>query len=278
MTKAQILAVLEETKENLEKQTLALKESQKQNKRLAASLSKLKKVGEKAKEMNTDSEIEVSESRIDISEKNSRIATFKHSFRIDFYDEGEGLLRGKIEHLLTKKKKAFKGLDTDTVSTFIQSNIEIRKPATDSKIQAEKSKLKDIAHSQVLDTEPAGQNPQLKTFKIIALGSKKNKPTQIIDHKLDYQAQLQLGDSELIESENIAIYAKSMLGGRRFFLGKSAISTTGKSDKICVNIHTTSLSPGTYRLTAALDLPSTKKETEQVYNTDLSEGRLIEVY
>ena len=120
---------------------------------------------------------------------------------------------------------------SNTVATFIRSNIEIRKPAADPLIQQKESKPKEEAQSQVSEKDPANQNPQLKTFKIIALGSKKNKPTQIIDHKLDYQAQIQLSDYEQVEPSNIAIYAKPMLGGKRFFLGKSAITTTDKSEK-----------------------------------------------
>ena len=46
------------------------------------------------------------------------IASSKFSFRIDFYDEGEGPVRGKIEHLLTKKRKAFQGLDAESHPLF----------------------------------------------------------------------------------------------------------------------------------------------------------------
>jgi len=47
----------------------------------------------------------------------------KSSFRLEFYQQGEGLVKGKIEHLISRKKQILKGLEEEKIMDFVKKHI-----------------------------------------------------------------------------------------------------------------------------------------------------------
>ena len=223
-------------------------------------------------EKNTQKANAKSTASEDIQEKSrtkDKIATFKHSFRIDFYDEGEEGLRGKIEHLLTKQKKAFNGYGAEIISSFIQRSIDKQKPAEEQPKTEKQLKIETAESPASKKTSKKVTQLQLKTFDIVSIAGNKKKSTKVIDHDYPYVAQLELANARPVEAGKVMIYAKSIHGDHvhPYIIGQSPLRGADTSlEKISVSLNPALLSPGTYRITASLDL--LYDQTGNAFKTD----------
>ena len=113
-----------------------------------------------------------------------------------------------------------------------------------------------------------------KGFKVVPLG--KTKPTHVIDHNSTYQVQLELEKPLETKANSFLVFAKPMAGGKKRELGRTAILPEAKPGKITIPIHPNLLAPGTYRLTAAMNIHTL--EADAPTSTNLSESSLVQVY
>lgn len=126
----------------------------KQEKSLTAQLDELKTQQEK---QNTDTEMPIN-------------SMHKASFRLDFYKQDEGEeLKGKIEHLTSRQRKNFSGIDEDLIQEFLYNQLAHLLPEPNVRESAK-------AKSQQ-------SNPEQKKAE------KKKKKTPIVQGKLEFQVE-----------------------------------------------------------------------------------------
>jgi hypothetical protein len=183
------------------------------------------------------------------------IAISKSSFRIDIYPY-QGHYQGKIEHLLSKDKKAFKGLDQNAIKEFISrhlpspdENHKDAKPSGAFRIALEKSDEKD-AKATV---------PNLSELKIIRPDTESSCRTLYHDQSFQVRAHFDLAEFNLdtkgpVEHQ-IIVYANSLEGKPRYTVAQ-AKGTIRSRDEATVRMMGAAPPEGTYRLGAFVTLSS----------------------
>jgi TolA-binding protein len=256
----------EDASEQVEKIKKALEASEKERSGL------MEKIGQLEKEIDSlKSQPGVGEPyEKDITEP---IATSKSSFRIDIYPY-QGHYQGKIEHLLSKDKKAFKGLNENAIKEFISKHLpspdenhKEAKPGGAFRVAEEKSDEKVVNAAL----------PNLNELKIIRPDTESSCRTFYHDQSFQVQAHFDLAEFNL-ESKGpvehqIIVYANSLEGKPRYTVAQ-AKGTIRSRDEATVKMMGAAPPEGTYRLGAFVTLSSSRaprqlKPTRSFYSGDL---------
>ncbi|RMD93039.1 MAG: hypothetical protein D6813_04770, partial [Calditrichaeota bacterium] len=106
------------------------------------------------------------------------LAASKSSFRIDIYPR-QGHFQGKIEHLLSKDKKAFSDLDHKTIIGFISEHLpaleEMELPGVEI---FDRQKMEGGSKQSPESDSPSVKLPQLTELMVISKGS--NMPSRVL--------------------------------------------------------------------------------------------------
>ncbi|MGD8716463.1 MAG: hypothetical protein PVG70_18060 [Desulfobacterales bacterium] len=205
------------------------------------------------------------------------LPTSKSTFRIDIYPY-QGHYQGKIEHLLSKAKKPFKGLGENAIEEFISRHL----PTQDENHKEAKSGIAfeiDLEKSDIAAT--TAKIPYLSGLKIIRADTELPCNTLYHDQSFEVQADVDLADFDLDikgpVKHQITVYANSLEGKPRYTLAeaKGIISSFEEST---IKMLGKAPPEGTYRLDAFVALsssqgPSQKKPIRSSYS-----GELFHVY
>lgn len=150
----------------------------------------------------------------------------KHSFRIDFYQGEKGKpYRGIIEHLITREKESFKGVEIELIKRFLQKFIQ---PIVSSMSTVEEEKKLPI--------------------KIMENG----KPTARINYPIGTALQIALPiDEEIVSPYEAQIYLNPLATGDQELICKRQF--TKKEEAVNISVKTDHCMPGFYRLIANLE-------------------------
>ena len=170
------------------------------------------------------------------------------AFRIELYPR-QGHYQGKIEHLLTKDKKVFSGLDNETIISFISRHLpqreeEIIEPVPSEPLAGEVPHVETTGHTDTL---------HIRELNIIPTGAW--RPSGVVPTDSPFHVQLTLDPSNIITEQaaalnyKVSIYAKRLEGGLRQIIGeaKGKIKT---ANPFKTKVAATALPPGTYRFEA----------------------------
>lgn len=194
----------------------------------------------------------------------------KATFRVDLYPH-QAHYQGKIEHLLTKDKIVFKGLDKETIINFISKHLPHMEEESGAEIQ-----------STTTQTELMGSvfMPSLKEIQVIPIGAK--NPTKTLNHEQPFRVEIPL-DFTGVEIEKmlplgykVIIYAKPLGGGSPKKLGEYQNNVTSTTHTISVDINPENLSPGVYRIEAVVNF--SLSETEPIPVAVFQEKNMVHVY
>jgi hypothetical protein len=255
MTKAQLLNELTNVHKSVE---VREKELNLLRKKLNDAKIKEKKLADQHQNLeNRIVELEKTNTRLD-----EKIVDLQHTeetipqdfsvgraaFRIELYPR-QGHYQGKIEHLLTKDKKVFSGLDNEAIIRFISKHL----PPKDEEV----TELQPYAL-------PAGAVPhakatantdtlQIRELNIIPTGAW--RPTAVVPTDSPFHVQLTLDPSNIIKEKTaalnykVSIYAKRLEGGLRQIIGevKGEVKT---ANPFKTKMAASALPTGTYRFEA----------------------------
>lgn len=198
------------------------------------------------------------------------------SFRIDLYPQ-EGNYQGKIEHLLSREKKAFKGLEQNEIMQFISSHLPrlekemVRAEATAPLIpeapavpEAKKRGDLRVLLSELNATRPGAEAPG--NFVIC-----KGEPFEV-GIKVDF-SDISLTDLPL--NYQLTMYAKHLESKTREIIGETTKTITA-AGVFHIRIQAKALPAGLYRLETSLT--SKLKEGKLVPYTSFVQGGLVQVY
>lgn len=253
-TKAQLQEELDKTREERDEARELCKEQERElteyQQRQQKAETTIESLQEKLAKYETE-KAQTEETQEDISEEPEDvtledISASKATFRIDLYPR-QGHYQGKIEHLLTKQKRAFSGLDQDVIMDFISSHL----PQVDK------------------------QSPSSEAMTRLDV----NIPTKIVPHDQPFQILLTLDLSNIAESDmplgyEASVYAKPLIGARQI-IGKVHNIITAPE---VVSLDMTARIPqaGTYCIEAVLT--SSVSEGIPAPYTDFVENGLLQVY
>jgi hypothetical protein len=260
--KVKELELIRKDLENANSRIIELKEKEKElgllRKDLEDANSRIKELEGKKREMEIlrkDLEKETTPPKEHMTDKQKIEETFsehtshgKEAFRIDLYPY-EGHYQGKVEHLLTKEKKAFKGIDHEAIADFINEHLSqpeesFPAPETVKLISAKPTRQTQM---QVLKTA------SIRKFTIV-LQDNSQKERSIPNDQF-FRVSLVVDPPESIAEDefpclyNISIFGKRMGGNFKQIMGKSngEIKTAGE---FIVNTRCAPLHPGIYRFVA----------------------------
>jgi len=167
----------------------------------------------------------------------------KSAFRVDLYPH-QGQIQGRIEHLLSKDRKAFAGIDGPTILNFLERHVP-GTPAVDQPVAAAIEMRSDIENVHLTD---------MNIFQLDML-----YPTRSAKHDQPFEVRFVLdmggagNGSDLQFDYKASIFAKPLQGGVKKLIQEA--EDTGKSaGTLAVTIPPESLTPGVYRLEATVSL------------------------
>jgi hypothetical protein len=256
MTKAELLDELNN----------AIKLAESRGKELSLLLKKLNDAKTKEKKL-TDQLQNNKKKIVDLEKINARleekIIDVKHTeetipedfsvgraaFRIELYPR-QGHYQGKIEHLLTRDKKGFSGLDSEIIMGFISKHLPPKEE------QVEEPQPDALPAQEAGQVEQNGQTEgtlHIREFNIIPTGAW--RPTGVVPTDSPFHVQLTLDPSDIASEQagglnyNVSIYAKRLEGGLRKIIGevKGEVKST---DPFKTKVAATALPSGTYRFEA----------------------------
>jgi prefoldin subunit 5 len=179
------------------------------------------------------------------------ILSQKASYRIDLY-RYQGQYQGKIEHILTKDKKAFTGLDGIAIIEFMSRHlpqVEKTEPHVAQPISPG-AKVEDFVDSEHI----SGPLQRLSDLRVVPVGADTPITTLSQNQIFEVHVNVDLTDVIIPEDESIektlTIYAKR-LGGPHEIIGE-ARSIPISSGKRPFKMIGKSLPVGAYRLEAFL--------------------------
>ncbi|MGD8992842.1 MAG: hypothetical protein PVI00_15405 [Desulfobacterales bacterium] len=209
------------------------------------------------------------------------IISQKASYRIDLY-RYQGQYQGKIEHILTKEKKAFTGLDGIAIIEFMSRHL----PQGEQKVEkTEPHVAQPIPPGETvegsIDTEPiSGPLQGLSDLRIFPVGA--DTPINTLSQKqiFEVHVDVDLTDVVMPEDESIektlTIYAKR-LGGPLEIIGE-ARSIPVSSKKRTFKMIGKSLPVGSYRLEAFLTFNRPSGVSASLPNGFSLKGSILNVY
>ena len=242
-------------------------------------LQHINKISEKLEKLETRMEL-VERHKIDLPDA---ISASKASFRIDIYPH-QGHYRGKIEHLLSKTKKAFQGLDSKTITGFISQvldKLETGDNPTTIKVDTD-PKIKVADEVEMAEaTEDDRQMPSLIKFKVYEPGSSISTMLIFKDKIFKLRAMLRC-DHMNISSEDplaykIIICAHSLEDRTEHLLGEvNGHMSSASSSKLKISCRVPYT--GTYRLKAYASFFRPKISTAKPQFQNIYRGNLLNVY
>jgi myosin heavy subunit len=201
----------------------------------------------------------------------------KAAFHIDLYPR-QGHFQGKIEHLLTKDKIVFKGLDKETIINFISKHIPQMEEESGAESQSTTTQTESM-HSPIATIDSVLM-PSLREIKIIPIGAR--NPTKTLNHEQPFRVDIPL-DFTGVEIEKMLplgykamIYAKPFGGGSPKKLGEYQDNITSTTHTISVDIDPENLSPGVYRIETVVNF--SLSETEPIPVAVFQEKNMVQVY
>lgn len=170
----------------------------------------------------------------------------RHSFRLDFYKgDKDNPVRGRIEYPLTQEKVNFEGINTDAIEKFIRK------------------KLRFSQHEAVAVPAEGGLQLQL-----LQAGAPVEKELLPVGQNFEVSIK---GVAKTLDTLEAFIHAKSLASGQNRLIGRQSFKPAA-GNALTVNVLTTGLDPGMYRLTAVL------QDTENANAMPLMEGsRLMQL-
>jgi hypothetical protein len=209
------------------------------------------------------------------------ILSQKASYRIDLY-RYQGQYQGKIEHILTKDKKAFTGLDGIAIVEFMSRHL----PQVEHKVEkTEPHDAQAISPGETVEDfidskRISGPLERLSDLKIIPVGA--DTPVTTLSQNQIFEVHVNVDLTEVIMPEDeaiettLAIYAKR-LGGPHEIIGE-ARSITISSGKRTFKMIGKSLQVGTYRLEAFLTFNRPPGVSASLPNGFFLRGSILNVY
>ncbi len=209
------------------------------------------------------------------------ILSQKASYRIDLY-RYQGQYQGKIEHILTKDKKAFTGLDGIAIIEFMSRHL----PQVEHKVEkTEPHVAQPIPPGETvedfIDSERiSGPLQRLSDLRIIPFGADTPITTLSQNQIFEVHVNVDLTDVIMPEDESIektlTIYAKR-LGGPHEIIGE-ARSIPISSGKRTFKMIGKSLPVGAYRLEAFLTFNRPPGVSASLPNGFFLKGSILNVY
>ncbi|MGD8461631.1 MAG: hypothetical protein PVH27_14845, partial [Desulfobacterales bacterium] len=209
------------------------------------------------------------------------ILSQKSSYRIDLY-RYQGQYQGKIEHILTKDKKAFTDLDGSAIIEFMSRYL----PQVEHKVEkTEPHVAQSIPPGETvedfIDAEHiSGPLQLLSDLRIIPVGA--DTPTTTLSQTQIFEVHVNVDLTDVIipEDESIektlTIYAKR-LGGPHEIIGLTR-SIPISSGKRTFKMIGKSLSVGAYRLEAFLTFNRPPGVSASLPNSSFLKGSILNVY
>jgi Asp-tRNA(Asn)/Glu-tRNA(Gln) amidotransferase C subunit len=181
----------------------------------------------------------------------------KATFRIDLYARPDGY-HGKITHLLTGEKRAFRGFDRNLILDFIAQHLGELEEEVD-----EQPALPSSAERAAASTAEEGAvvgSPILRELKTVP--SQSGVPTNLLrsDQPFEIRLSIDLSDLKLSPETGMhyeaAVYSKALGGGPTRVLGQSQgpVSPAETAKPLTIRVESEPLPPGLYRLQSAVTL------------------------
>jgi myosin heavy subunit len=269
----QLKARLRESEHDSSKQVEKIKQGLEASERERSGL--MEKIGQLEKEIDSlKGHSDVGEPhKEDITEP---IPTSKSSFRVDIYPY-QGHYQGKIEHLLSKDKKAFKGLDQNAIKEFIARHL----PTPDENHKELKpGGAFRIAPGNSAEQGAQAKVPNLSELKIVRPDSALSCRTIYHDQSFQIQAHFDLGEFNLDAKgpfeHQIIVYANSLEGKPRYTVAQTK-GTIRSRDETTVRMTGAAPPEGTYRLGAFVTLSSSRARHQLKPARSFYSGELFHV-
>lgn len=190
----------------------------------------------------------------------------KASYHIDLYPH-QGHYQGRIEHLLTKDKKVFTGLDQAAIFEFISRHLpQIERGAEKTKptpvqLKPAVEKVEEPPLEKVLEAERMPGEVRLSDLKVIPVGS--DRPSTVLRHDQPFEVFITLDLTNIVlpsegsVEQTVTIYAKPLGGGSHQIVGE-ARGILKSAEESSLKMEAKALPAGTYRLeaSATFDLPT----------------------
>jgi hypothetical protein len=209
------------------------------------------------------------------------ILSQKASYRIDLY-RYQGQYQGKIEHILTKDKKAFTGLDGIAIIEFMSRHL----PQVEDKVEkTEPHVAQPIPPGETvedfIDSERiSGPLQRLSDLRVVPVGADTPITTLSQNQIFEVHVNVDLTDVIIPEDESIektlTIYAKR-LGGPHEIIGE-ARSIPISSGKRTFKMIGKSLPVGAYRLEAFLTFNRPPGVSASLPHSFFLKGSILNVY
>jgi len=197
----------------------------------------------------------------------------KSSFRLEYYHQEKGEIQGKIEHLISRKKKALKGIDEDKLIDFIHKHMApfmkeapkevVKEPVSKARTAAPQKKKKKEVFEPIPEESIAGN------LKVKNLGARDQRP--FISRKRAAEVVISL-DALGIDFETYnweANLSSSLIHkDEKRNLGKFS-GQEKKGKEIVFNLIPSNFSPGPNRIYASLSLYDAREDLEDQIPTQL---------
>jgi len=209
------------------------------------------------------------------------ILSQKASYRIDLY-RYQGQYQGKIEHILTKDKKAFTGLDGIAIIEFMSRHL----PQVEDKVEkTEPHVVQPTPQGETVEDfidsgGISGPLQRLSDLRIIPVGA--DIPITTLSQNQIFEVHVNVDLTDVIVPENesiektLTIYAKR-LGGPHEIIGE-ARSIPVSSGKRTFKIIGKSLPAGAYRLEAFLTFNRPPGVSASLPSGFFLKGSILNVY
>ncbi len=203
----------------------------------------------------------------------------KATFRIDLYPR-QGNYQGKIEHLQSKDRKVFSGVNREAIFDFVSGHL----PALENDPE-DYSSSRDASTPVAVAVAPPYTKPQFAglpricDFQIVPLDQ--GKPVSVLRREQPFHVHLTLDLTE-IEAERsllfdyrISLYAKNLETGQSMVIGQMQ-DRVPSSNQYQIDAQFPGLQVGSYRIEAMVNFSLLNGEPTPV--AAFQESNLIHVY
>jgi len=226
-------------------------------------------------------EVEEGESREGVMVES--IPMSKSSFRIDIYPY-QGDFQGKIEHLITKDKKPFKGLDENAIKEFISRHL----PSPDENHKGSKFEVVTDGDKEkragLESTEKYGnlaKMPVLRELQIIKPSAKTSSRVLLRNQPFEVCANFDIAGVRLTDEypveHQITVFANSMADEPRQTIAEAQGIMTSPEEST-VKMFGNAIPEGTYRLRAFVTLTRSRGHGEKIPARSYFNGDLFHVF
>lgn len=212
----------------------------------------------------------------------------KSTFRVELFHLDDVPLYGRVEHLLTRDRQSFQGLNGEAILAFLHKHLPAQAqpsaygsdPETELHVSAQAEATASAGAGQAgsagqATPEEAAGTPRLTRAVLINRGVHA-VPNQL-DHRQPYQLQVglaALGSGATWTLQQVSLYAKPLQGHKMLTLTDQVIAQAART-RIGIDLGEGGLQPGAYRVTLNLGLTAAE---EMASPQLLTEGMLVQVY